>query len=82
MLHNIQRGEYALSLAVGESISTLKIFQVGTDIKPAYFLSFVCPKERNKEKGSQKQMLRSFWQANAHVQSLCFEITFLIELIG
>jgi hypothetical protein len=34
------------------------------------FLSFVCPKERNKEKGSQKQMLRCFWQANAHEQSL------------
>jgi len=29
------------------------------------FLSFACPKERNKEKGSQKQMLRCFWQANA-----------------
>jgi len=40
------------------------------------FLSFVCPKERNKEKGSQKQKLRCFWQANAHGESLFFVITF------
>jgi hypothetical protein len=28
-------------------------------------LSFVCPKERSKEKGRQKQSLRGFCQANA-----------------
>jgi hypothetical protein len=42
------------------------------------FLSFAYPKERNKEKGSQKQKLRCFWQANAHkhssksVNTFCF----------
>jgi len=29
------------------------------------FLSFVCPKERNKEKGRPNQMLRWFGRANA-----------------
>jgi hypothetical protein len=37
------------------------------------FLSFACPKERNKEKGSQKSRMRRdsavFGKANAHEQS-------------
>src|SRR5437763_1621839 len=28
------------------------------------FLSFACPKERNKEKGSQIQLLRWIWQGS------------------
>ena len=45
-------------------------------------LSFACTKERTKEKCSQKQKLRCFWQANAQEQSLYFVITFFIEVIG
>ena len=111
MLHNIQRGEYALSPAGRESISIIKIFQVGVDFELHFYIHphlkfylvqasgpasggydesfvlgtlfsfFVCPKERNKEKGSQKLMLRCFWQANAHEHSLLFVFASLIELI-
>jgi len=33
-------------------------------------LSFACPKERNKEKGSQIQMLRWIWHPHAQVAEL------------
>ena len=52
------------------------------------FLSFVCPKERNKEKGSQKQKLRCFWQANAHehlsknVNTFCFRADSLKDFVS
>jgi hypothetical protein len=66
----------SLSPAGGGSTSTINRFHLGWilyvfDLKhiSIAFLSFACPKERNKEKGSQKQMLRCFWQANAHEHS-------------
>jgi len=59
-----------------------KEFLLNVEIGLNSFLSFVCPKERNKKKASQKQMLHCFWLVNAHEQSLYFEIILLIELIG
>jgi len=42
------------------------------------FLSFACPKERNKEKGSQKQMLRCFCQASAHRDSGALQMNLIM----